>query len=85
MFEVGETVIELPVPAAVPPQEVINHSTIAPEPSVPPETVSVVGVPLHTVVIPVMPVGAVGGVSTFIKTLAQAVEAVQEVIPVLLT
>ncbi len=42
----------------------MNHSTIAPEPFEPPATVKVVEPPLQMVVVPVMPVGAVGGVST---------------------
>lgn len=39
--EDGLTVITLPVPAAVPPQLVVYHCQEAPEPSVPPVTVSV--------------------------------------------
>lgn len=82
MVEVGETVIELPVPADVPPQEPVNHSTPAPEP---PETVSVVLVPLQIVVVPVTPVGAVGPAETFTVVLAQLVVFAQLVPPVLLT
>ena len=82
---VGETEIELPVPAAVPPHEAVNHSTIAPEPSLPPAIVKLVEPLLQIVVVPVMLVGAVGAVSTVTVTLAQAVELVQVVFPVLLT
>lgn len=84
VVDVGETVIELPVPAAVPPHELVNHCTVAPEPSEPPVTVKVVEPPLQIVVTPEMLVGAVGGVSTVTVTLAQAVVLVQEVLPTLL-
>ena len=49
----------LPVPAAVPPHEPVNHSAIAPVPALPPEIVSVVLPPAQIVVVPVIPVGAV--------------------------
>ena len=54
----GETVIEFPVPAEVPPQDPVNHCTVAPLPSVPPLTVRVVLAPLHIVEVPVIAVGA---------------------------
>ncbi len=82
MVEDGETAIELLVPADVPPQEPVNHSTPVPEP---PETVSVVLPPLHIVVVPVTPVGAVGPAETFIVVLAQEVVLAHLVPPVLLT
>lgn len=50
------------MPAAVPPHEPVNHSIVAPEPFEPPATVKVVETPLQIVVVPVMLVGAVGGV-----------------------
>jgi len=50
-----------PVPAGVPPHEPVNHSAVAPVPAVPPDSVSVVVVPLQMVVMPVMPVGAIEG------------------------
>ena len=53
MFEEGETVIDVPVPAAVPPHEPVNHCDEA----LPPTTVKVVLCPLHIVVVPVMEVG----------------------------
>lgn len=83
--EVGETVIELPVPAAVPPHEPVNHCTVAPEPSLPPAIVKVVEPPVQTVDTPEILVGAVGAVSTLTVTLAQVVEFAQVVFPVLLT
>ena len=55
---VGETVIEFPVPADVPPHEPVNHSAVAPVPAVPPLKVRVVEPPLHIVVVPVILVGA---------------------------
>jgi hypothetical protein len=61
---VGETVIEFPVPAEVPPQDPVNHCTVAPLPSVPPLTLSVVLAPLHIVAVPVMAVGATDKVFT---------------------
>ena len=58
----------LPVPAGVPPQEPVNHSTIAPVPKVPPETVNVVLLPLQIVAVPVIPVGATDKVLTVVVT-----------------
>ena len=58
--------IEFPVPADVPPHEPVNHWTVAPVPTVPPFTVSVVLLPLQMVVVPVIPVGATDGVLTVI-------------------
>lgn len=81
--EAGETVIELPVPAAVPPHEPVNHCTVAPEPSLPPAIVKVVEPPVQIVDTPEILVGAVGAVSTVTVTLAQAVEFVQEELPTL--
>jgi len=71
--EVGETVMLLPVPADVPAQPPVNHCTVAPVPMLPPDTVSVVLLPLHIVVVPVIPVGAVDKVFTVTVTLAQVV------------
>ena len=64
MFDVGETVIEFPVPADAPLHDPVNHSTVAPVPNVPPATVSVVLPPLQIVVVPVIPVGATDNVFT---------------------
>ena len=73
MLDVGETVIEFPVPADVPPHDVVNHSTVAPVPNVPPATVSVVLPPLQIVVVPVIPVGATDKVLTVTNCDAQVV------------
>lgn len=49
----------VPVPAAVPPQEPVNHSQPAPVPSDPPDTVSVLLVPKQVLLfVIVIPVGA---------------------------
>ena len=69
----GDTVILLPVPITVLPQEPANHSAVAPAPIDPPSTVNVVLLPLQIVVLPVMPVGATDGVFTVTVTDAQAV------------
>ena len=58
---VGETVMLLPVPAGVPPQEPVYHLAVAPVPAVPPAIFNVV-LPLHIAVIPVMLVGATDSV-----------------------
>ena len=55
-----------PVPAGVPPHEPVNHSVVAPVPFVPPVTVNVVLPPVHIVVVPVAPVGAIDEVFTVI-------------------
>ena len=55
---VGETVILLPVPTAVPPQESVNHCAVEPDPAVPPDIVNVVELPLQIVEVPVILVGA---------------------------
>ena len=39
----------VPFPAVVPPHEIVYHCQVAPVPSVPPVSVSVVGVPGQTV------------------------------------
>ena len=52
----------LPIPAAVPPHEPVNHSAVAPVPALPPTKVKVVVPPLQMVEMPVMPVGATEGV-----------------------
>lgn len=69
----GETVILLPLPAEVPPQEFVNHCAIAPVPPVPPATVKVVELPLHIVVVPEIPVGATDNVFTVTNAVAQVV------------
>ena len=73
MLLVGDTVIEFPVPTAVPPHEPENHSAVAPVPAVPPLTVRVVEPPLHIVVVPVIPVGAILKVFTVTVALAHVV------------
>jgi hypothetical protein len=55
---VGETVMLLPVPTAVPPQESVNHCAVEPDPAVPPESVNVVELPIQIVEVPVILVGA---------------------------
>jgi hypothetical protein len=70
---VGDTLMLLPVPADVPPQEPVNHCATAPVPAVPPDTVKVVEAPAQIVVLPVMPVGATDGVFTVTVTDAQGV------------
>lgn len=57
MEDVGDTIIEEPVPARVTPQPPVYHFQDAPVPSEPPLTVSVVLPPLQIVVVPVIPVG----------------------------
>lgn len=74
VFAVGDTVMLLPVPADVPPQEPVNHCAVAPVPAMPPDTVKVVLPPEQIVVLPEMPVGATDGVEfTNIVMLAQDV------------
>jgi hypothetical protein len=70
---IGETVILLPMPAGVPPQESVNHWATTPVPTVPPLTVKVVELPLHIVVVPEIVVGAVEGVLTITVVLAHGV------------
>ena len=67
--------IEGPVPAAVPPQEPVNHCSVAPVPGVPPTEVNVVLPPVQIVVVPEMLVGAVEDVWKVITT--SSVDAVQ--------
>ena len=69
----GETVILLPVPADVPPQDPVNHSAIAPVPPLPPTSVKVVLLPLQIVDTPEILRGAVESVLTVINCEAQAV------------
>ena len=70
---VGDTVIEVPVPANVPPQEPVYHFQTPPVPNEPPLTVNVVLPPLHIVVDPVIPVGAVDNVLTVTNCEVQVV------------
>lgn len=58
MFDVGDTVIEFPLPIEVPPHEPAYHSAVAPVPAAPPDSVNVVDSPLHIVDVPVILVGA---------------------------
>ncbi len=58
----------LPVPAEVPPHEPVNHCAVAPVPANPPVSVNVVLLPLHIVVVPVIPVGATDKVLTVTTT-----------------
>ena len=51
--------IEAPVPAAVPPQEPLNHCAVAPVPDEPPTKVRVVLLPVQIKLVPLMLVGAV--------------------------
>jgi len=73
VVEVGDTVILFPLPTKVPPHEPVNHCAEAPVPMLPPVTVSVVLLPLHIVVVPLIPVGAVDKVFTVTVTVAQVV------------
>lgn len=55
----------VPVPAAVPPHEPVNHCQEAPVASEPPETVSTLSVPLHVLLlVMVTPVGATESAAT---------------------
>lgn len=62
-----------PVPALVPPQDPENHCAVAPLPALPPLKVSVVELPLQTVAIPVILVGAVEAELILTVTEAQVV------------
>jgi hypothetical protein len=73
VFEVGDTVIEAPEPAEVPPHEPVNHCAVAPVPAEPPLRVKVVLEPLQMVLEPVMLVGAVLKEFTVTNCEAQAV------------
>jgi hypothetical protein len=87
VFAVGDTGRVVPVPITVLPHEPSNHSIFAPLPSLPPLKLSVVASPLQIVLpmLEVIDVGAVGGSSTLIVKLAQAVAFVHAVFPTLLT
>ena len=58
VVDAGDTVMLVPVPKKVPPQEPLYHWTTAPVPNVPPVAVRVVLLPLQMVVVPLIPVGA---------------------------
>jgi len=73
VFTVGETEIEFPVPASVPPQEPVNHSAVAPVPAVPPVNVNVVDEPVQIVEVPEIDVGATLLLFTVTNTDAQVV------------
>ena len=60
----GETVMLLPVPTSVPPQEALYQLKTAPVPNVPPLTVKVVLPPAQIVLVPLIAVGAVDKVFT---------------------
>ena len=79
---VGETVMLLPVPAGVPPQEAEYHFALAPVPALPPTSVKVVLPPLHKVETPEILRGAVE--SVFTVTLTEAQDVVLQV-PLYLT
>ena len=70
---VGETLILLPVPTNVPPQLPEYQFATAPVPAVPPVKVNVVELPLQTVVVPFIPVGATESVWTVTVILAHVV------------
>jgi hypothetical protein len=66
VFDVGETVIDVPLPIAVPPQEPKYHFQAASEPSFPPCTLSIELLPGQTVSrLAVTPVGSTESESTF--------------------
>ena len=69
----GATVIEVPLPAEVPPQELLYHCQVAPVPKEPPTTVKVVLPPAQMVVVPLIELGAVESVCTVTVVLAQVV------------
>ena len=69
----GETVMLLPVPADVPPHELVDHSATAPVPALPPTSVRVVLLPRQMVETPEILVGATESVLTVINCEAQAV------------
>ena len=69
----GETVMLLPVPADVPPHELVDHSATAPVPALPPTSVRVVLLPRQIVETPEILVGAIERVLTVINCEAQAV------------
>ena len=71
----GVTVIALPVPTAVPPQEPLNHCAVAPVPTVPPLKVRVVELPTQIDEVPVILVGAID--SAFTVKILVAVLVVQ--------
>jgi hypothetical protein len=56
---VGEAVMLAPVPAAVPPHVDVYHFQLAPTPRLPPLTESVVFLPRHIVVVPVIEVAGI--------------------------
>ncbi len=70
---VGETVILVPVPVDVPPQEPVNHCATAAVPADPPLTESVVEAPSQMMLVPVIAVGAADKVLTVIVTDVQLV------------
>ena len=63
----------LPVPADVPPHELVDHSATAPVPALPPTSVRVVLLPRQIVETPEILVGAIERVLTVINCEAQAV------------
>ena len=73
MLDVGETITEVPLPTKVPPQLPLYQFQLAPVPSEPPTTVSVVLAPLHIVLVPEMPVGVTEGWFTVIVVEAHVV------------
>jgi hypothetical protein len=52
VFDAGETVIELPIPTNVPPQEPVYHLQLALAPKEPPLTESTVDSPGHIAPVP---------------------------------
>lgn len=75
VVDVGDTVMEFPVPTGVPPHDPENHCAVAPVPEVPPDKVNVVDAPEQIVEVPVMLVGATLGM--FMVTLVLATADVQ--------
>lgn len=73
MVVVGDTVTEAPVPSGVPPQDPENQFHVAPVPSDPPATVSVVGPPQVMVGLAEADVGATDKVLKVTVTDAQVV------------
>ena len=70
---VGVTVMDVPFPDEVPPQETVYHFHVDPPVPILPTTDNVVDEPLHIVVVPVIDVGAVASVFTVTVVCAQLV------------
>jgi hypothetical protein len=62
-----------PDPAEVPPQEPVNHCQMAPDPKLPPVTVSILEIPLHVLLLVIAtPAGAVDRLFTVTASILAA-------------